>query len=344
MNNPKISIIIPVYGVEKYIGECLESVVNQTLKDIEIIIVNDGTRDNSMKIVEKYLKDKRIKVINKENGGLSSARNAGIKEAKGSYILHVDSDDFIDLEMSELMYKKAIEKDADVVIVDIKLFGNTIKEKWQDSTFLENKIYTGKEYLEEYFLGKGCPAVCNKLWKRELYIKNRVYHPENISYGEDGATTPRLLINADKIIKINRSLYHYRKRAEAMTSKKIVPLDQYIVAYDICCNYIEKIEKKWFEKYKFTFKLNYVYSNLLFFNIFSEKIQSNKNYKKIYNEFLKEIQKEKICFSKNLKIISLQNIQNLMYKIYSKSIILGEVYKLFYNLSRKILKSMRKKC
>ena len=83
MENIDVSVIIPVYGVEKYIRQCLESVIDQTLKSIEIIVVNDGTKDNSMKIVEEYLNDRRIKIINKENGGQSSARNAGLKEAKG---------------------------------------------------------------------------------------------------------------------------------------------------------------------------------------------------------------------------------------------------------------------
>ena len=99
MQQPKVSVIVPVYNVEKYLKQCLDSIVNQTYKNLEIIIVNDGTKDNSMKIVEEYLQDKRIKVINKENGGLSSARNRGIEEATGEYISFVDSDDYIDLNL-----------------------------------------------------------------------------------------------------------------------------------------------------------------------------------------------------------------------------------------------------
>ena len=99
MQQLKISVIVPVYNVEKYLKQCLDSIVNQTYKNLEIIIVNDGTKDNSMKIVEEYLQDKRIKVINKENGGLSSARNIGIKEATGDYISFIDSDDYISLNM-----------------------------------------------------------------------------------------------------------------------------------------------------------------------------------------------------------------------------------------------------
>ena len=101
MNEIKVSVIIPVYNVEEYIEECLDSVVNQTLKEIEIIIVNDGTQDNSMKRIERLLPDKRITIINKENGGVSSARNTCMKIAKGEYISFIYPDDFIKLSMME---------------------------------------------------------------------------------------------------------------------------------------------------------------------------------------------------------------------------------------------------
>lgn len=100
----KVSVIIPVYNVEDYIEKCLESVVNQTLKEIEIIVVNDGTKDNSMKKIEKYFSDSRIKIINKQNGGQSSARNAGLAISKGEYISFIDSDDFIEEKMLEELY------------------------------------------------------------------------------------------------------------------------------------------------------------------------------------------------------------------------------------------------
>ena len=103
----KVSIIIPVYGVEKYISQCLESVINQSYENIEIIVVNDGTKDNSMKIVEEYLLDERIKIINKENGGLASARNRGIEEATGEYIYFLDSDDWIEVNTIEVLVEES---------------------------------------------------------------------------------------------------------------------------------------------------------------------------------------------------------------------------------------------
>ena len=128
MKEIKVSLVIPVYNVEKYIRQCLESVIDQTLKDIEIIIVNDGTRDNSMEIVEEYISDERIKIINKENGGLSSARNTGILAAQGKYICFIDSDDFIEKTMMEELYNKIEETNSDVTDSDVFLYDNKIHE------------------------------------------------------------------------------------------------------------------------------------------------------------------------------------------------------------------------
>lgn len=129
---PKVSIIIPVYNVEKYIRQCLESVINQTYKNIEIIVINDGTKDGSMKIVEEYLEDKRIKIINKNNGGLSSARNKGIEEATGEYIYFLDSDDWIEKDTIEVLVKNS--KDVDIIEANFFYFDEItkIKEKNKD--------------------------------------------------------------------------------------------------------------------------------------------------------------------------------------------------------------------
>lgn len=127
--NIKISVIVPVYNVEKYIRQCLESIINQTYKNLEIIIVNDGTRDNSMKIVEEYLSDERIRVINKENGGISSARNRGIEEATGEYVSFVDSDDWLEIDLYERIVQILEGNKVDIIfliIIDIvKIKKNT---------------------------------------------------------------------------------------------------------------------------------------------------------------------------------------------------------------------------
>ena len=121
----KISVIVPVYNTEKYLPKCLDSLVNQTLKDIEIIIVNDGSPDNSQKIIDDYVKKyKNIKAFEKKNGGLSDARNYGIKKASGEYIAFLDSDDYVTVDMYEKMYKKAISQHFDMVVCDLNYVYN----------------------------------------------------------------------------------------------------------------------------------------------------------------------------------------------------------------------------
>ncbi|MGL6168239.1 MAG: glycosyltransferase family 2 protein, partial [Fusobacteriaceae bacterium] len=120
MKVKKISVIIPVYNTEKYLRRCLESIINQSLKEIEIIIVNDGSPDGSSKIIDEFSqKDKRIKVINKKNGGISSARNVGLKKSLGEYVIHIDSDDWIEHNYFFEMYSKAKKDNLDIVISDI---------------------------------------------------------------------------------------------------------------------------------------------------------------------------------------------------------------------------------
>ena len=153
---PKVSVIIPVYNVEKYLSECLDSVVNQTLKDIEIICVNDGSPDGSAEILEEYAqKDNRIKVITQENRGVSEARNSGLKIASGEYIAFLDSDDYIDLKFFEQLYKRGIESNSDVVVCEniYRFSGNKQKlflkvDKEVETTVLKEKFEC--LYLPEY--------------------------------------------------------------------------------------------------------------------------------------------------------------------------------------------------
>uniref|UniRef100_UPI003AEFCC04 glycosyltransferase family 2 protein n=1 Tax=Cetobacterium sp. TaxID=2071632 RepID=UPI003AEFCC04 len=155
MSTLKVSIIIPVYNVELYLREALDSVINQTLKEIEIIIVNDGSTDNSLEIVKEYeTKDHRIIVINQENQGLSGARNSGLKIAKGHYIYFMDSDDYIALDTLEICYECALEKQLDFVFFDAQSFTKDdidISEYNYDRSrnIKEKTIYSGKEALKK---------------------------------------------------------------------------------------------------------------------------------------------------------------------------------------------------
>lgn len=314
---PKISIIIPVYGVEKYIEECLNSIINQTLKEIEIIIVNDGTKDKSMKIVEKYLHDSRIRVINKENGGISSARNAGILASTGKYIYTMDSDDFIEKFILKKVYDYAEKKQLEIVIFDIEVFCDRTKKNlkiWKDTNFLNDKVYQGIDYLKEYFLGKGCPSVANKIFRRELYFNNNIYYPINLKYGEDGVTMTKLMAISKKVGKISEIGYYYRQREESAMNSS-VDIRQYLISYNMTIDFLKKhnLENK-LKEYFDTYKFYYIYGNL-FEKEYSKTL--NGDYKIVYEEFFKEI--------KTMKIYNLKFNQKILVYSYKKSIIFGNL-------------------
>ena len=232
----KVSIVIPVYNVEKYIRQCLESVINQTLKEIEIIVVNDGTKDNSMKIVEEYLSDERIKIINKENGGLSSARNTGILVAQGKYICFIDSDDFIKSSMMEELYNIIEKTNSNVVESDIFLYNNEthkiIERKNEKYSFPEKGSYLWGKYTTE---------VCNKIYRRDFLINNNIFFEEGIIH-EDDLFTIRILFSTDKICHIQKSFYYYRiNRSESIMTN--IDLEKRLEA-------LQKIVEKIIEHHK----------------------------------------------------------------------------------------------
>lgn len=216
MKKIKVSVIVPVYNVESYVEYCLDSLINQTLKDIEIVIVNDGSTDNSEKLVKKYCeKDNRIKYYYKENGGLSSARNYGLTKATGEYILFVDSDDFIDCDMLEKMYEKANSTKSEVVICPVTYIYDTkvVKDKIKDESVFGYNIKKKPEMLKHI----NCVA-WNKLIKKDLFDKTKILFPEGIWF-EDLPTMYPLMLEANKISLVNIPFYNYRcQRQGAITS------------------------------------------------------------------------------------------------------------------------------
>lgn len=221
MKDDLVSIVVPIYNVEKYLKQCIESLINQTYKNIEIILVNDGSQDNCSSICNNYAyNDKRIKLINKENGGLSSARNAGIDIAKGKYICFVDGDDFVNEEYIQIMYNKIKKNKADIVIcnyqrvVDIKDInknGNSEKE-WILSGKEECKnIYNKSKYV--YTI-----VAWNKLYKMEMW-KNIKFPVGKVH--EDEFITYKLLYNSNRVINLEKKLYYYRIVPNSIMNKKI---------------------------------------------------------------------------------------------------------------------------
>ena len=329
--NSKIGVIIPLYNKEVYIERCLDSIVKQQFSDMEILVVNDGSTDNSVEIVKKYIqKDKRIKLINKKNGGLSSARNTGIEHAKSEYIMFVDADDELEDNAINTIYSKAEKDNLDVVIFDIKvLVINGTSFIWKEKAIDEEDIVSGEEFITEYLKNRGIPSVCNKLWRRSLYIDYDIRHPENISFGEDGSTVPRLMINAKRIGKINKGLYKYRKNDISLTGGGNIKAYEYIKAFNIAFDYLEKKGFKCSPASKFTYKYMYVYNLIESSTIFNKKIRENDQYIKLYQEFYNDLK------DRNNKIIDVGDHRTLYRKIiigsYRINKYLGELIKVCLN-------------
>lgn len=209
---PYVSVIVPVYNVENYLEKCLNSLVNQTLKNIEIIVVNDGSKDNSQSIIDSFSKKyKNIKSYKKDNGGLSSARNFGIKNASGKYVGFVDSDDYVEPEMFEIMYNKAEKGDFDVVTCNINyVYDNRIeKVKTSIKTNACTKDEIKKIMLDIY------PTACNKIFKKSLF--DHVLFKENIWY-EDVEFLYRVFPFIDSMSYVDGYEYNYLQRGGTISS------------------------------------------------------------------------------------------------------------------------------
>lgn len=295
----KISVIIPVYNVEKYIRQCLESVINQTYKNLEIIIVNDGTKDNSMKIVEEYLQDKRIKIINKENGGLSSARNKGLEEATGKYISFIDSDDYIDLNLYENIVNELNEED--VIIFDYYVYN----EKNKNFEIIAKKEENLKIDDNKFLCTSHSNNCWNKLYKREFILKIGIKFLE-ILY-EDVFWNIQTIFEASKIKYINRKYYYYRINRENSIMTKSNKIEK-----DKSDNkFLEYQKYSYFKIYEAIHKFYLLNENKLILNnklylLIEEKKWESFIKNEIYLEELEKILKE--CYFKNLLLEEEKNI------------------------------------
>lgn len=228
-NKPKVSIIVPIYNVSEYLADCLDCLLNQSLKDIEFILINDGSQDNSLEICKKYeIKDSRIKIINQLNGGVSNARNNGLKLAGGEFIGFVDPDDTFDKLMFEKMYNQAKSNQSDICICNYNRVENNSYKK---ETSIVNAIYREsfeKNTLLEQFLGSADFSVPPKMatvWRtiisRELLLKNNIIFNESVSIMEDLLFIVETTIVADKITYLDEALYnYYLRKNSAVTSFK----------------------------------------------------------------------------------------------------------------------------
>lgn len=286
----KISIIIPVYNVELYIAKCLDTLINQVYKNLEIIIINDGSTDNSLKIVEEYArKDVRIKVISQENKGVSAARNVGLDHSTGELIGFVDPDDWIDLRMYKTLIDLMNKYDADVSSChlrgcDTRNYIEPICENVKVELF--NHIETLEKFLSSDYSFNGLNAVVvNRVYKREIF-KNLRFN-ENLIKGEDTEIIHKIFLKSKKLVFTDERLYFYFRRNDGLTHSEIsldnkIKVDTAIL--DIFKNKIEETKGK--EMYNIIYKNSI--NDLLSYNIevyftYNDK-ESSKRMKEIYNK------------------------------------------------------------
>ena len=220
--NEKITVIVPVYNVEHYLDKCLDSLINQTYKNLEIIVINDGSTDNSGIICQEYArKDNRIVYIEKENGGLSDARNVGLDKMTGSYVTFIDSDDWVELDYVEVLYNKLLEYCADIAV------GNYCKFNESDSNFY---FHISGNYFEKLYDNVSivdCLNDSNKLFNSALIVAwGKIYRKEIVSnfrfpvgrVAEDTIFNLRALLASKNIVYINKASYIYRVRSGSISN------------------------------------------------------------------------------------------------------------------------------
>lgn len=290
--NDLVSVVVPVYNVEKYLRRCIDSIILQSYINLEIILVDDGSLDSSGNICDEYLKkDKRIKVIHQKNGGLSAARNTGIKKSIGKYICFIDSDDYVEKDYVKIMYDKIILDDSDIVICNYK------------------RIYENKELLcnadkfhTEYFL---TPSAWNKFYKKNLF--DDVKYIEN-KYYEDLGTTPILIMKSSKISYVSDYLYNYVQNNNSIMKKSN---DRIFEIYDIL-NYIKKYaeDNNYYDNYKDRIEIAYI------FHILIGTTYRCKNHEKYSLKMVKDIKKHvKDVFPKWYKNKNIKKL-NFVYRVF----------------------------
>ena len=221
MDKPVISAIVPVYKVEQYLEKCVRSLTDQTLRNIEILLVDDGSPDGCPALCDALAKeDERIRVIHKANGGLSDARNAGIEAAAGDYLLFVDGDDYILPELCGVLYEMLQSSGGEIAAAGfLEEYEDGSQKNWQPEK--KNAVFTGKEALLELLQGRMISAFAwGKLYKKELF--ERVRYPKGLTY-EDLYIAPEIFLQAKKAAATTRPLCVYRRRRESLTTQRYSP-------------------------------------------------------------------------------------------------------------------------
>lgn len=279
---PKISIIVPVYNCEKYISNCINSILEQSFKDFELILVDDGSSDRSFEICESFAKkDNRVRAIHQPNSGVSRARNRGLDEAKGEYIGFVDGDDCVDKEMYKRLYKNLADNNADISIcgiVNYFLKKNGITEKVRQSQVDGFWIFSGEQALKEALQSRLYSVnPVNKLFKKELFDKLR--YPEG-KISEDAFLIPVVISKAGKVVYDSKPMYYYLRRENSITTSNFSDRDWDVVeAYK---NHLNMVSEK-FPNLKKVAKFRYLWA----YTYVIDKIMLSENSENYLRDFKK---------------------------------------------------------
>ena len=310
---PKVSIIVPVYNVEKYVEKCLQTLINQTLKDIEIIVVNDGSTDNSANIINKYASNFSdvIKCYDKENGGLSDARNYGMQYATGDYIAFLDSDDYVEIDMYEKMYNKAIEENSDMVECDFIW-------EYPDKRIIDTGIiYNNRKDMITY----ARVVAWNKLIKRELIGRAKVIYPKGLRY-EDIEFFYKMVPYYDKVSFVKEPLVHYVQRDSSISNVQNERTREIFDVLDNSINYYK--ENGLFDEYKD--ELEYTYARILLCSSLFRMVKIknketkrellNKTWDKLNSTFPNWKKNNILRKDKSKKNLYMRTINKITYRVY----------------------------
>ena len=309
----KVSLIVPIYNVYNYLERCLDTLINQTYKNIEIIAINDGSPDNSEEIIDKYVKkDERVKKYNKSNGGLSSARNFGLKYATGEYVMFLDSDDYFELDMIEKLLAQINKDNSDICICDI------VKESENGSCISILKGLNEDSTINNVLLS--LPSACNKLFKRNL-IKEEF--PEK-RYYEDLGTIPLIIANSNSVSYVSEALYHYVQREGS-----IMHQEKYNKKLEDIFYIMERLYKSKIIREKYFDELEFIYIKHLLHDASLRFLNFNCKESRLSLNKVTSIMKEKFPNWEKNKYIYLFNKKELLLTkiIYKRLFFLYNVYR-----------------
>lgn len=347
MKNDKISIIIPIYNCEKFLNKCLDSVINQTYKNLEIICVNDGSKDNSLEIIKEYQKkDERIVIIDKQNEGVSAARNDAIKKSTGEYITFIDSDDWIELNTIEILYNTLIENDVDVIRGNYYL--NTDYDKCtvvENLLELKNKKICKDNFSEELIDKLLVGTIQSYIWllliKRDCILRCNLLFKEDISLMEDAIFYVELFNNINSIYFLDKPLYHYYFNVNSCTKSdkfyvrninNLVKVDDYL---------IKIIQSSKFKSSSRTMIINNRIASIIldnFYSLYRSFNGNKKDLKKIMNDIL-----DNQGIYNLLCISNLNNVKNYI-KI-TRNLLLKRKYKILFIIyeARKTISKLKRR-